>query len=81
MHELSLAQGLLTQLGELATTHGATKIITVKVSVGNDSGIVVDSFSFGFNAIKAEDELTAHAILEISLTAGADLILTQVAME
>jgi len=81
MHELSLAQGLLTQIKELAAAHEATKIITVRVSIGYNSGIVVDSFSFGFNAIKADDELTGDTVLEISRTEGADLMLMQVEME
>ena len=81
MHELSLAQGLLTQIKELAAVHEATKIITVRVSIGYNSGIVVDSFSFGFNAIKADNELTGDAVLEISRTEGADLMLMQVKME
>jgi Zn finger protein HypA/HybF involved in hydrogenase expression len=81
MHELSLAQGLLTQLTEMAAAHEATKIITVRVSIGYNSGIVVDSFSFGFNAIKADDELTGDTVLEISRTEGTDLMLMQVEME
>jgi Zn finger protein HypA/HybF involved in hydrogenase expression len=81
MHELSLAQGLLGQLQELAATHGAEKILTARVSIGVHSGIVVDSFVFGFNAIKTTLALSRDAVLEISEVEGSDLVLMQVEME
>jgi Zn finger protein HypA/HybF involved in hydrogenase expression len=81
MHEFSLAQGLLGQLQELSATHGAEKILTVRVSIGVQSGIVVDSFVFGFNAIKTTLLLSREAILEISEVDGSDLVLMQVEME
>jgi Zn finger protein HypA/HybF involved in hydrogenase expression len=81
MHELSLAQGLLEQLVQLARRHEAADVLTVRVSIGVCSGIVVDSFVFGFNAIKTEVDCLARAVLEIEETAGNDLILTQVEME
>lgn len=81
VHEFSLAQGLISQLGELATAHGAKQIRTVRVSIGSSAGIVIDSFVFGFDALKADMELTRDAILEITRSEGTDLILTQVEME
>ena len=65
MHEFSLAQGLFSQILQLAESHGAQKIITVRVEVGKLSGIVVDSFSFGFEILSKEKKLTENAILEI----------------
>lgn len=67
MHELSLAQGLLSQLHDLAAQNKANRIITVKVEIGPLSGIVVDSFQFGFSALAAESPLTRAAALEISV--------------
>ncbi len=81
MHELSLAQGLLSQLQALAKEHGAEKIVLVRVSIGAQSGIVIDSFVFGFNAIKTTLALSRDAVLEISEVEGSDLILMQVEME
>ncbi|WP_457574406.1 hydrogenase maturation nickel metallochaperone HypA/HybF [Desulfolithobacter sp.] len=81
MHEFSLAQGLMRQLNELAAAHGAKQIRKVRVSIGSSAGIVVDSFVFGFDALKADLELTRDAILEITRSEGMDLILTQVEME
>ncbi|MFH1214934.1 MAG: hydrogenase maturation nickel metallochaperone HypA [Pseudomonadota bacterium] len=65
MHEISLVQGLLRQLAELAREHEATSISKVKVEVGQLSGVVVDSFCFGFEVLAVEEELTSRAKLEI----------------
>ena len=81
MHEFSLAQGLTRQLEDLARQHKAQKICTVRVAIGIRSGIVVDSFTFGFEVLAKEDTLLQEAILEISEPDGDDLILLQVEME
>jgi len=81
VHELSLVQGLFSQLSQLAERHGAERIVTVRVNIGRCSGIVIDSFVFGFDALKPEAPFTSHAVLEITEVDGADLILTQVEME
>ena len=81
MHELSLAQGLLDQLVTLANSHCVTTVLVVRVDIGTQAGIVVDSFCFGFDALKEDNPLTAKAILEITATDGTDLILSQVEME
>ena len=81
MHELSLAQGLLEQLAQLADQHKAAAVLIVRVSIGTCSGIVVDSFVFGFDAIKTEVACLADAVLEIEETAGDDLVLIRVEME
>ncbi len=81
MHELSLAQGLLNQLTTLADSHDVTTVLVVRVDIGTQAGIVVDSFCFGFDALKKENPLTEKAVLEITDTDGTDLILSQVEME
>ena len=81
MHELSLAQALLDQLQELAVTNGAEKILQVRVNIGQASGIVVDSFVFGFDAVKMDVPLTMEAVLNIEEVEGSDLILMRVEME
>lgn len=65
MHELSLAQGLMTQLLTLGKEHQAKKVTKVTVIIGPFSGIVASSFSFGFEALKQEQKLTEQAILII----------------
>ncbi len=81
MHELSLAQALLDQLQELAVTHGAEKILQVRVNIGRASGIVIDSFVFGFDAVKMDLPLTREAVLTIEEVEGSDLVLMRVEME
>ncbi len=65
MHELSLAQSLIDQLLELAGEHQAVRINRVVVTLGPFSGIVQDSFAFGFNILKAERPATRDAVLEM----------------
>ena len=67
MHELSLAQGLIEQLLDLAAEHKAERILRITVTIGPFSGIVVDSFTFGFDALKQEKTLTIQAVLEIEV--------------
>lgn len=67
MHEISLVQGLLRQLAQLAEKHGAVSVKKVVVEVGPMSGIVVDSFQFGFEALAGDQQLTRDAVLEIRI--------------
>ena len=52
MHEMSLAQGLIEELSVLASKNKALRIVQVRVVLGPFSGVVADSFSFGFNVLK-----------------------------
>ena len=63
MHEISLVQGLLEQLRELAQANRAVKIIKITMEVGPLSGVVADSFRFGFDILSADDDLTRGAEL------------------
>ncbi len=63
MHELSLAQNLIEQLLQLGREHKAKSITKVTVIIGAYSGVVADSFDFGFNVLKKESELTKNAEL------------------
>ncbi len=65
MHELSLVQGLLRQLERLAVENEAGRVLKVKVEIGPRSGIVIDSFRFGFEVLAAEHELCRQAELEV----------------
>lgn len=66
MHEISLVQGMIDQLSELAKQHKAQKVIKISMDIGPLSGVVVDSFRFGFDILSAEDDLTKDAELIIS---------------
>ncbi|HEB51357.1 MAG TPA: hydrogenase maturation nickel metallochaperone HypA [Desulfobulbus sp.] len=80
MHELSLAQGLLDQLEGLARQHGG-RIVRVEVVIGRQAGVVVDSFVFGFDAIKKTCEQTRAATLTVTTGEGHDLLLNRVELE
>jgi hydrogenase nickel incorporation protein HypA/HybF len=63
MHELSLAQSLIEQLLDLAREHRAERINRVVVTLGPFSGIVRDSFEFGFNILKQSQQAMEGAVL------------------
>lgn len=65
MHELSLAHGLIEQLLGLAKEHQAKRITRVTVTLGPFSGIVRDSFEFGFNHLKKSQNTTCEAFLKL----------------
>ncbi len=65
MHEMSLVQGLLGQLQSLAIEHKKSKVISVSMEIGPFSGVVIDSFQFGFDILAKEDVLTKDAELKI----------------
>ncbi len=65
MHEMSLVQGLLQQLHTLADQHNTSRILKVTMVIGPLSGVVVDSFKFGFDILTQEDALVKDAELEI----------------
>jgi hydrogenase nickel incorporation protein HypA/HybF len=65
MHEISLVQGLFQQLQELAVSNQATKVTSVTMEIGPLSGVVLDSFQFGFDILSADDDLVRGAKLII----------------
>lgn len=81
MHEFSLALGLHGQLLDLAKEHGVTRIRQAEVSVGRNSGIVVESFTFGFDVVAQQNEVTQGMLLDIVPDDGSDLMLMRVELE
>ncbi len=65
MHEMSLVSGMLQQLKELAAANNASKILKITLDIGPLSGVVIDSFQFGYDILSKEDELTKDAELII----------------
>ena len=65
MHEMSLVQGLFQQLHVIAKEHNGTKVTRLTMSIGPLSGVVIDSFTFGFDILSKEDDLVRGAVLEI----------------
>lgn len=67
MHEISLVQGLFSQLQELAAKNSASRIKSVTMEIGPLSGVVIDSFQFGFDILSADDDLVRGARLIIKV--------------
>ena len=65
MHELSLAHSLIDQILDLVAEHQASRVLRVRVTLGPFSGVVRDSFEFGFNVLKKEQAQTADALLDL----------------
>lgn len=67
MHEISLVQGLFEQLKELAETNRSSRITSITMEIGPLSGVVVDSFRFGFDILSADDDLVQGAKLIVEI--------------
>ncbi|MDY0391332.1 MAG: hydrogenase maturation nickel metallochaperone HypA [Desulfobulbus oligotrophicus] len=65
MHEMSLAQSLIEHMLTLAREHGASQINRAVVILGPFSGVVRDSFEFGFNILKLEQEPLRETLLVV----------------
>ena len=65
MHEASLAMSLIDMLVEIAREHRAKRVISCTVLVGKLSGVVVESFTFAFDALKGEYSETEGASLRV----------------
>lgn len=65
MHEMSLAQSLIEQILALASEHEAQRVNRVVVTLGPFSGVVRDSFEFGFNILKKDHHKARNAVLEL----------------
>ncbi|VAX25583.1 hypothetical protein MNBD_NITROSPINAE04-1495 [hydrothermal vent metagenome] len=52
MHELSIAESLMSLIAENARKSGARSVTRVSIVVGNLSGIVADSLKFCFDEVK-----------------------------
>ncbi|HMP73380.1 MAG TPA: hydrogenase maturation nickel metallochaperone HypA [Kiritimatiellia bacterium] len=64
MHEFGVAEGLLKAVLHAAETHGATRVVTVRLRIGHLAGIVPESLTFAFEAL-AQDTLAHGATLHI----------------
>lgn len=81
MHEFSLAQGLHNQLIDLAQENSALKIQKAVVLVGDNAGIVVESFVFGFDVLAEQHDITSGMLLTIESGTGDALMLMRVELE
>lgn len=63
MHEISLVQGLLDQLHSIARENNTSRVLKVTMLIGPLSGVVVESFQFGFDILSKQDDLVRDAEL------------------
>jgi hydrogenase nickel incorporation protein HypA/HybF len=76
MHEVSLVQAMLQQLSDLAAQNNASRVLKITLEIGPLSGVVVDSFRFGFEVLSGNDDLVRDAEL-IVITPPVDYRCTQ----
>ncbi len=81
MHEFSLAQGLHSQLLDLVREHDMVRVKKAVVLIGENAGIVVDSFVFGVNVLLEQYPETKAMELVIEHDSGQDLILQSLELE
>jgi len=81
MHEFSLAQGLHDQLISLVREHEMKTIRMAEICVGDEAGIVVESFEFGLSVLKEQHQSTRATEFKIRRDKGKDLILERVELE
>lgn len=81
MHEFSLAQGLHSQLMDLVREHEMKRVRMAEIVIGEDAGIVEDSFLFGFNVLVDQYEETKGLELQVTRNNSADLVLQRLELE
>jgi hydrogenase nickel incorporation protein HypA/HybF len=74
MHELSVAQAVVD---EIVAKLGSQVVTTVRLAVGRQSGVVVDSVRFCFDLV-TEDTSLAGAELVVDKPPGRDLRIVSV---
>ena len=67
MHEYSLMRGLLPQVDELRTRHQADRVVSIRLIVGEFSGVEADLLQSAFDDL-SEGTPMAGAVLDIQRT-------------
>lgn len=65
MHELAIAEGIADVVATRAGEHHATRVTSVRLRIGEASGVVPDSLSFCFEMLASENPLLAGARLAV----------------
>jgi hypothetical protein len=77
MHELGLAEGIMTVAIDMA---GGRKVLRIVVRIGEEQRIVPDSLAFGFQLL-AEDTICEGATLQCVLEPGASVLVDEVELD
>ncbi len=70
MHELSIAQALIDQVGAAAKAQGATRVLSIRVVVGALSGVDPEALRMVF-PLASEETLLAGSALEVESVAAS----------
>lgn len=65
MHELSLAESLVTQVSEIVTAEGAQKVVAITLLIGELSGVDRDAFEFVY-PMAVENTILENARLVVN---------------
>jgi hypothetical protein len=77
MHELGLAEGILTIATDMAGEHAVTRIV---VRIGEEQRIVPDSLEFGFQLL-AEGTVCEKAVLQCVAVSGATVLVDEIELD
>ncbi|HEY6470070.1 MAG TPA: hydrogenase maturation nickel metallochaperone HypA [Candidatus Dormibacteraeota bacterium] len=77
MHELGLAEGILTIATDMAGDHAVTRIV---VRIGEEQRIVPDSLEFGFQLL-AEGTVCEGAVLHCVAVTGVTVLVDEVELD
>ena len=67
MHELGLMTGVMDAAVEAAREAGATRLLGVRVSIGEATEAVEDALVFAFEALAEADPFTQGATLDLTM--------------
>ncbi len=67
MHELAVAQSIVEAVETQAAGHNATRVKSVRLRIGEASGVVVDSLTFCFEMLASLDPVLTGAQLLIDV--------------
>lgn len=70
MHELSLAQSLLSTADSIAKENNASRITKIYVKIGQFALVMQDQLEFSFNIMKSEYDTTKQADILITWEKG-----------
>jgi hydrogenase nickel incorporation protein HypA/HybF len=74
MHEVSIAESLLSEVAAAAQRHGLSAVRAVGVRVGTESGVAAEALAFAFELMR-DGPVLAGAALDVQSTDGSDLSL------
>lgn len=74
MHEVSIAESLISEVAAAARRHGLSAVRGVGVCVGERSGVAPHALTFAFELMR-EGPILGSAVLDVRSVDGPDLCL------